>query len=1281
MLVAAWKPTGYDTIYLSVYSGDTSQITSGREVVQFNRNNAKMHCSCPVKFHKCQHKQLALWYFFQTEPELLKNDTDDKSEDDAQDEDCEVRIPPANTMNRLQYYAAKAYPADVKPPQEKAIHRIEPVESACPQCQSPSNLHLVTEKAKIFGMRWVQDGVNVYKRVCQSCTFEWQYQEWQDGLHNYDNHTFLTFELCHHFRSSIQSHVAVGRATTILRRNNDVPYPEDIYQIYLHFEALTNHSYDFNCILCGCRPPVLIIDGHWKAAFDYDVEKVPVPFAPDESIDMDKWWSDVKKKILLCKYLEDPREYNLEPSYQWAPYVNPNSIKDGQVYNTEYAKCSRSVASDEDDESDEELTEEYLSHLVKHGSAGQMKRVATRFNLSSEGSKNIVAARIKDKMKEITKFNKHFLQIYGRSGGVVLACCPHRVTYAVKMPIRRESARDYYDVIKSFDHQPTAVISDISSMLAKHGNKRDKGAFAPYEGRIVEPTLQNIEKAKAKELMVDIPELNTEADSRAPEGKERPKLSLADTFHFKNLKNPVDALRNPKLIQQLQETNTQAAEQLFQDWKKDAYWLNPQKPLHYVFVCRLLAHLQNETMNQLNLQHVKKSAGSGYSTFVNKGRVVAKRTTNTPNINSQTDITGNSQTDQTTVTDLGDALIGLSDEEQEDTIDLLSDSLPKSQELPQDTSSDLSSCGLVELQSDNANVNAGRSQELSGPYGSTCPLINTGVICWFNSSVQAMNHCLLQSILQPQVTCQWFTDLQKLLLSMATHDRAIDPTEIVALFCKENDLDIKKQQDAMDLLRATLRILEDESNISLALCAWETKCFGPVCSTEPITEPAAENISVFPIYLSDGSIQQCVENYIMKPHEFDSPEQFCHKCSTMQQKEQYFTLISLPRIFIVQLQRYSKDSKGRARKNTQNIYLNRQFRLSTNADPQDQSTSVYNLRAVVCHRGDSLDHGHYYTMLYDGKQLCRLSDDDVSVVPEGDLDSNSVKQESYIVFYEEAPEELQADMAKQKKQTSSSSSDEADVPRKPKSNTLRGTAMWMKLREEEDRKRKSYGPDFITEKHCVCRGKKDNRQYWKCALCKCLMHPFCIGKAGDAEPETFVCYNCKVKGKYTMKHEVDPKIEENYLKSADDEDGDEPYVFRPTGKYRQKKNTKILQREVLKEMVLDIMDNERKPIFISRHKITEEITYLYGFIKRTTKQNLSLFLHGPYFNPKALGYIEFLVENACKIELKDTSRYFVRTTLTWRVPEYANKIQGGLHFVYKVYIPYVMDKLSLKALK
>ena len=170
MLVAAWRPTGYASIYFSVYSGDASPMTSGREVVAFNRATAKMHCSCNVKFHKCRHQHIALWYLFETEPGLLKKDDKDSSDDHDENVDAEPQIAPANSLkNRLDYYKSKAYPSDLEAPQGKRIHSIEPLESVCPQCKSTSSKQLATEKGKIFGMKWVQNGK--YCCISVSCIF------------------------------------------------------------------------------------------------------------------------------------------------------------------------------------------------------------------------------------------------------------------------------------------------------------------------------------------------------------------------------------------------------------------------------------------------------------------------------------------------------------------------------------------------------------------------------------------------------------------------------------------------------------------------------------------------------------------------------------------------------------------------------------------------------------------------------------------------------------------------------------------------------------------------------------------------------------------------------------------------------------------------------------------------------------------------------------------------------------------------------------------------------
>ena len=38
--------------------------------------------------------------------------------------------------------------------------------------------------------------------------------------------------------------------------------------VYLHFEALTDHSYSFSCVLCVNFPPLLTLDVDKKSVFE-----------------------------------------------------------------------------------------------------------------------------------------------------------------------------------------------------------------------------------------------------------------------------------------------------------------------------------------------------------------------------------------------------------------------------------------------------------------------------------------------------------------------------------------------------------------------------------------------------------------------------------------------------------------------------------------------------------------------------------------------------------------------------------------------------------------------------------------------------------------------------------------------------------------------------------------------------------------------------------------------------------------------------------------------------
>ena len=68
-----------------------------------------------------------------------------------------------------------------------------------------------------------------------------------------------------------ENHTTIGGVLKdILDTNSDFvgkKYPREILNAYLHFEALTDHDYDFSCFYSGFFPSVVTLDGNRKAAF------------------------------------------------------------------------------------------------------------------------------------------------------------------------------------------------------------------------------------------------------------------------------------------------------------------------------------------------------------------------------------------------------------------------------------------------------------------------------------------------------------------------------------------------------------------------------------------------------------------------------------------------------------------------------------------------------------------------------------------------------------------------------------------------------------------------------------------------------------------------------------------------------------------------------------------------------------------------------------------------------------------------------------------------------
>lgn len=66
----------------------------------------------------------------------------------------------------------------------------------------------------------------------------------------------------------MQNHTAVGRVVATLETTYGVQlHHQSIVNAYMHFEALTAHQYNYNCVHCGHNPVVLVMDLNKKGAF------------------------------------------------------------------------------------------------------------------------------------------------------------------------------------------------------------------------------------------------------------------------------------------------------------------------------------------------------------------------------------------------------------------------------------------------------------------------------------------------------------------------------------------------------------------------------------------------------------------------------------------------------------------------------------------------------------------------------------------------------------------------------------------------------------------------------------------------------------------------------------------------------------------------------------------------------------------------------------------------------------------------------------------------------
>lgn len=184
--------------------------------------------------------------------------------------------------------------------------------------------------------------------------------------------------------------------------------------------------------------------------------------------------------------------------------------------------------------------------------------------------------------------------------------CPCGIVYSMKFNLRTESPRDFVDLLLSWKHFPNVTVSDDASALALHANRRQPGIFGLFQGRLLDPTPQNIKQVSDSSVHVNLPWLKSpkmppDTDGHPLTGCSQ-HLSLSSTSEAQR-----DLLRQLELVPELTGSiSSRCVEQLFLWVGEKNNSLKTITPSTHLFLQRNLLHHYNMGKNQRAVEQYSK---------------------------------------------------------------------------------------------------------------------------------------------------------------------------------------------------------------------------------------------------------------------------------------------------------------------------------------------------------------------------------------------------------------------------------------------------------------------------------------------------------------------------------------------------------------------------------------------------------------------------------------------------------------------------------------------------
>ncbi|XP_071403639.1 ubiquitin carboxyl-terminal hydrolase 48 isoform X3 [Centroberyx affinis] len=264
--------------------------------------------------------------------------------------------------------------------------------------------------------------------------------------------------------------------------------------------------------------------------------------------------------------------------------------------------------------------------------------------------------------------------------------------------------------------------------------------------------------------------------------------------------------------------------------------------------------------------------------------------------------------------------------------------------------------------------------------GATC-YVNTFLQVWFhnlelrrslylchNSRAQEHN---IDSDYEPQSICEHLQYLFALLQN--SNRRYIDPTGLV----KALGLDTGQQQDAQEFSKLFLSLLEDtlskQKSPSLQNVIQQQFCgqfsYVTVCNQCGRASPLPSRFYELELNIQGHkNLTECVTEFLKEEKLDGDNRYFCESCQSKQSATRRIRLHSLPPTLNLQLMRFVFDRQtGHKKKLNTFISFPEQLDMGPFLEGKEDQKCVYELSAVLIHRGVSAYSGHYIAHVKDAR--------------------------------------------------------------------------------------------------------------------------------------------------------------------------------------------------------------------------------------------------------------------------------------------------------------------------